>query len=246
MGDEQYVIELEDADTEGQALRWKFAPEDDDAWLQQALRREPGSARIRIRAIEDEDDTEGHRARLGPYVRVLAESDDDTAGHAISIHFPSLEEADAFRRRLLATGLIVGSVALGATVGGALAGQASTGPAEAGAATTSVSGEYAADRGIGVAPAAAAGATSVGGEYASDRGVGVAPAAAAGATSVSGEYASDRGVGIAPDAAAAGASSVSGEYASDRGVGVAPDAAAPDDGDASAPQHESNLGPAPR
>lgn len=182
MGDEQYVIDLEGPDTVGQVMRLKFAPEDDGGWLQQALRREPGSAKLRIRAIEDDDDTEGHRARLGPYVRVLAESDDDTEGHAISIHFPSLEEADAFRRRLLATGLIVGSVALGATVGGALASQASTGPADAGAAAI----------------------TSVGGEYAADRGIGVAPAAAAGATSVSGEYASDRGVGTAPDAAAAG------------------------------------------
>ncbi len=152
MADEQYVIELEGSDTEAHGLRLgRFTPEGDDEWLQQALRG-PGPPKLRIRVAGDADDTEGHRAEMGPFVRVMVETDDDTEGHAISIHFPTLGEADAFRRRLLVTGLIVGTVALGATVGTALADQGSSGAA---AGATSVSGEYAADRGAGVAPAAA-------------------------------------------------------------------------------------------
>ena len=202
MADDEYQVTLEGPDTEGHARRLTFAPESDDEWLREKLGSD-GKTRVRIRAADDEDDAEGHAARVSNTLRVIVETDDDTEGHAISIHFPSREEADLFRRRLLATGVLVGAVAIGATAGGALADRASVGGAEgAAAAAASVSGEYAADRGVGIAPAAGAAATG-GGEYAADRGVGIAPAAGAAATGVSGEYAADRGVGIAPEAGSA-------------------------------------------
>jgi hypothetical protein len=110
MTEQQYVIDL---GPEGRGI----VDAEEVPWLHEKL-REPGSTRVRIRATDD--DTEGHGA-TGTLVRVLVEDDDDTEGHAIAIHFPSREEADAFRRRLLVTGVLVGSVALGAVGGVGLA-----------------------------------------------------------------------------------------------------------------------------
>jgi hypothetical protein len=87
---------------------------DDETWLLDKLRSEPGSTRVRVRY--DEDEAEGHRMGASPAVRLIAETD-DTEGHAISIHFPTRAEADAVRKRLLVAGVLAGTVALG-TVGG--------------------------------------------------------------------------------------------------------------------------------
>jgi len=132
MNEQQYVIDL-GADGRG------FVDVKDAPWLKDQL-REPGSTRIRIRATEPAD-TEGHGA-ASTRMRVLIESEDDTEGHAIAIHFPTREEADAFRRRLLLTGVLAGSVALGAAGGIGLANLAqddATGTA-AGAAVTTQAG----------------------------------------------------------------------------------------------------------
>ena len=91
----------------------------DDEWLDEALRRKPGAASVRIRPA-DEDDAEGHAAATRRMVTVVVETDDDTEGHAISLHFPSAQEAEAFRKRLLLTGVLVGTVAVGAAGGYAL------------------------------------------------------------------------------------------------------------------------------
>jgi hypothetical protein len=166
MTDQQFVINLE-GDQRG------IVEADEPGWLNDRLRREPGSTRLRLRY--DEGDTEGHMAP-GKRIRVIAESDDDTEGHAISIHFPSLEEADAFRRRLLVTGVLAGSVALGAVGGiglanlsnadaaGAGAGQAVTGsawtqderPAAAGAASAATGSAWTQDERPAAAGAASA------------------------------------------------------------------------------------------
>lgn len=130
MTDQQFVIEL------GDDQRATVEP-DDSAWLRDKLRQEPGSTRVRMRY--DQDDTEGHRVRGGILVRVIAESD-DTEGHAISIHFPTREEADAFRKRLLVTGVIAGTIALGAAGGVGLANLTSGDAGTAGAAQTTVTG----------------------------------------------------------------------------------------------------------
>ncbi len=145
MTDQQFMIEL------GEDQRAVVDP-DDSGWLRDKLRQEPGSTRLRVRF--DEDDTEGHRARAGTAVRVIAEDDDDTEGHAISIHFPSLEEADAFRKRLLVTGVLAGTIALGVAGGVGLANLASD-DAGAGAAQTTVTGSdwSQAERPPAIAPA---------------------------------------------------------------------------------------------
>lgn len=177
------ITPSDDADTEGHGWRYEFTPEDGDEWLDRLERRGPESAPVRIRLADDDSDTEGHLASTA--LRLVVQGDDDTEGHAISVHFPSVEEADRFRRRLLATGVLVGAVALGATSGALLSqGQQADAGAAAGAGTVAaeqVSGEYAADRGVGVAPDAASGAAAerVSGEYAADRGAGISPQVAA-------------------------------------------------------------------
>jgi hypothetical protein len=153
------AIPTDESDTEGHVARYEFAPEDGDQWLDQLIGRDQQKAEtapVRIR-LADDDETEGHIAGP-PTLRLVLESEDDTEGHAISVQFPSVEDADRFRRRLLAAGVLVGAVAIGATSGAFIADRAQSGAADVGPGTVSaerVTGEYAADRGIGVAPEAA-------------------------------------------------------------------------------------------
>jgi hypothetical protein len=138
MTDQDLVIELEPDDTHGHvALRVT----DDDGWLKERLGRDQG-ARIALKTTDD--DVEGHAT--GTAVVLRAFDDEDTEGHAIAVHFPTLQEADAFRRRLLLTGVIVGSVALGAAAG---AGVASI-PADTGAAGITAAGAADANRDVGL------------------------------------------------------------------------------------------------
>lgn len=126
MSDQQYAIELES----GQRA---IVEADDDAWLREKLSKERGSTRVRVRF--DDADVEGHAAAATADVHLIAE-DDDTEGHAIAIHFPSREEADAFRKRLLVGGVLAGTIALGAAGGVGLANLSSGDAATAGSATT--------------------------------------------------------------------------------------------------------------
>ena len=64
MANEQFTIDLGDQ----QAV----LVTDDDAWLREKLRQEPGATRIRVRY--DEDEVEGHRYGAGLGVRVIAAS----------------------------------------------------------------------------------------------------------------------------------------------------------------------------
>jgi hypothetical protein len=126
MANEQFTIDLGDQ----QAV----LVTDDDAWLREKLRQEPGATRIRVRY--DEDEVEGHRYGAGLGVRVIAD-DLDTEGHAIALHFPSREEADAFRKRLMLTGVLAGTVALGTAAGIGLANMSSPDAGTSGAVTQS-------------------------------------------------------------------------------------------------------------
>lgn len=139
MSDKEFVIDMED-DTEGHGWRGIVESEEAD-WLEDRLRRDSGKTSFRI-TLGDEGDTEGHGLRGGPVVRVSLGDEDDTEGHAIAIHFPSLAEADAFRRRLLVSGVLVGTVALGAAGGiGLSALQSDAGSAAAGSAATIQAGQ---------------------------------------------------------------------------------------------------------
>ncbi|MGH2402248.1 MAG: hypothetical protein ACRDE6_06015, partial [Candidatus Limnocylindria bacterium] len=136
MSDQNFVIDLDD-DTEGHRLLERAIVEPDDSqWLEEKLRKDSGKTSFRVRVLDEDDDTEGHGLRGGPVVRVSLDDEDDTEGHAIAIHFPSRAEADAFRRRLMVTGVLVGTVALGAAGGVGLSALQSDTGADAGAATT--------------------------------------------------------------------------------------------------------------
>jgi hypothetical protein len=118
MSDEPIVIKIEGDDTQGHASAVEWTS-DDEAWIKQ-LSEAGKPVRIRIPA---DDDTEGHAASAVVSV-VVAADDDDTEGHAISLHFPSAQEANDFRRKVLATGLITATIAIGAVGGAALASSA--------------------------------------------------------------------------------------------------------------------------
>jgi hypothetical protein len=85
---------------------------------------------VRITPLE-QPDVEGHAfgdALRSVWVQVHLD-DDDVEGHAISMHFPTTSDADRFRKRLLAAGLLTGAIVLGSAGAVALANQ----PASSGA-----------------------------------------------------------------------------------------------------------------
>ena len=139
MANEQFTIDLGDDQR-------AFLVTDDEAWLREKLRQEPGSTRIRVRY--DGDEVEGHRSGAGLGVRVITD-DLDTEGHAIALHFPSRQEADAFRKRLMLTGVIVGSVAIGTVTGAGLASMQAQ-PESAAANAASAASATDADRDVGL------------------------------------------------------------------------------------------------
>ena len=170
MSSQKYVIEL-DAGAEGAT---GFVEPDDADWLEQRLRRS-GPTRVRILS-DDAGDTEGHAARRSIAVRAILEGDDDTEGHAISIHFPSASEADAFRKRMMLTGVLAGTVALGAVAG---VGVANLSSGDAGAGAAQGTGQYATEN-LGGTQAATS--TATGSDWTQAERPGQAGAAASGAT----------------------------------------------------------------
>jgi hypothetical protein len=79
---------------------------------------------VRITPL-DPPDVEGHAfgdALHSVWVQVHLD-DDDVEGHAISMHFPTTSDADRFRKRLLAAGLLTGAIVLGSAGAVAVANQ---------------------------------------------------------------------------------------------------------------------------
>jgi len=73
---------------------------------------DPTWAKHRVRIVLDEGDTSGHWAAQSDLtVSLLFE--DDVEGHALSLHFPSAQKADEFRKRLLAGGIVAGALIVG-------------------------------------------------------------------------------------------------------------------------------------
>lgn len=135
MADESLYIEVDD--TEGHAIAGVLDV-DDEEWARGRAAGGSGSAIVLRPTDEGDEDVEGHAA--GATVRLRAFDDEaDTEGHAMSLHFPSAEAADAFRRRLLLAGVLTGTIALGAAAGAGL-GSVSQAPAEAGAAAGAAAG----------------------------------------------------------------------------------------------------------
>lgn len=101
-----------ETDTGGHALKCTPATPEDRQWLVDQSQQRPGG-RLILR-LDDEQDVSGHQAEDLTLVRIVVQDDEmDTEGHAISIRLPSPAEADAFRRKLLLTGVLVGTVLLG-------------------------------------------------------------------------------------------------------------------------------------
>ena len=73
----------------------------------------PTWAKHRVTMRLDEGDTSGHVA--GTAVAISLSFDDDVEGHALSLHFPSPEKAEEFRKRLVATGVVAGALVVGVT-----------------------------------------------------------------------------------------------------------------------------------
>lgn len=113
MSDDQMQISLDDWDTAGQRFSIRFTDAEDEDHIRKQLDSAPDKP-VRVRLAPSEDDTEGHAQARSAEVRLNLFDEDDTQGHAISLRFPSTVEADAFRKRLLAVGLITGAMVVGA------------------------------------------------------------------------------------------------------------------------------------
>ena len=74
----------------------------------------PTWAKHRVSIVLDDADTEGH-AFDAKTVAINLRFDDDVEGHALSLHFPSPEKAEQFRRRAIATGVLAGALIVGVT-----------------------------------------------------------------------------------------------------------------------------------
>ncbi|MEO8228664.1 MAG: hypothetical protein ABI628_02760, partial [Chloroflexota bacterium] len=74
----------------------------------------PTWAKHRVRVELAEDDTSGHGLDATS-VSIALRFDDDVEGHALSLHFPTAQKADEFRKRLLATGIVAGALVVGVT-----------------------------------------------------------------------------------------------------------------------------------
>ena len=118
MSDTSIAIKIAGDDTQAHAAA---ITSDDEAWVKQ-LSDSGKTVRIRIPA---DADTEGHESSSVLTVLVGGD-DDDVEGHALSLHFPSVQEANDFRRNLLAAGLITATLAVGAA-GGMAVGNAVSG-----------------------------------------------------------------------------------------------------------------------
>jgi hypothetical protein len=92
--------------------------DDDDSAVAEGRLRDldagPTWAKNRVQISLDEGDTSGH-ALDATAVSVNLRFDDDVEGHALSLHFPTAEKADEFRKRLIATGVVAGALVVGVT-----------------------------------------------------------------------------------------------------------------------------------
>ena len=103
---DQFIVELDD----GQEA--VIAETVEAERLLRARLPEGDNLRTRI-AISGGHDVEGHAASSDT-VAVTLEIEGDTEGHALSLRFPTPQAARDFEKRMLATGVLVGTIAVGA------------------------------------------------------------------------------------------------------------------------------------
>ncbi len=71
--------------------------------------------KVNLRVPSDQD-VEGHSLGDTAVLAIAGFDDDDVEGHAISIHFPDVEQARRFRNNLIAAGALTATLALGVGV----------------------------------------------------------------------------------------------------------------------------------
>src|SRR5438034_1062900 len=103
---DQFIVDLDDGQ---QAV---IAEAAEARRFLRARLAEGDNLRTRI-ALRSSGDVEGHAAS-GDTVAVTLEVEGDTEGHALSLRFPTPQAARDFEKRMLATGLLVGTIAVGA------------------------------------------------------------------------------------------------------------------------------------
>ena len=110
----------------------EFGTTDDARRLREMLERRAGEPLPIILGYrgDADSDVEGHA--LDPSVALtLRLDDDDTTGHAISVRFPTADDAARFRRNLILAGALAASVAMGSAGALVISGQAGA-PADSG------------------------------------------------------------------------------------------------------------------
>lgn len=93
----------------GQTVPLTLRDPEADKRLRAALKDETATVSVRL---DDDADVEGHTfaGALRSVALRLHVDENDTEGHAVSVHFPTAADADNFRKRLIATGIIAGSL----------------------------------------------------------------------------------------------------------------------------------------
>ena len=98
--------------------RWSapvFANSDSEVRLRSLIEDRGAGIRVRVDGPSDLDVVGHALGGAGELTLTILDGEDDTEGHAISLHFPSLEEAKRFQNRMLATGAIVGTLVIAGT-----------------------------------------------------------------------------------------------------------------------------------
>jgi hypothetical protein len=90
---------------------------EDQSWLVR-LAGDRDRVRVRMQLITDTDtDAEGHAAAAGErIVKVVVSDGDDVEGHALALHFPTVGDAQAFKKGL-AAGALAATLVLGGAAG---------------------------------------------------------------------------------------------------------------------------------
>ena len=89
-----------------------FKDREDEARVRALLDGKGGSPLNVELAADASADVEGHAASTSVELTLRLE-DDDVSGHAISVHFPTSQDAARFRRNLIAGGILVSTLAIG-------------------------------------------------------------------------------------------------------------------------------------
>ena len=96
----------------GQAVSITFENRDEEARIRALVAARGGSPLAAELVSAGGDDVEGH-AESASIDLTLRLADEDVAGHAISVHFPTTQDAARFRRNLIAGGLLAGTLVIG-------------------------------------------------------------------------------------------------------------------------------------